>query len=296
MTSYDKPPPDSEITPHATYLRRREFLKNSLLAATTGTGVGASLLWLTKGARSGGGLKPSSGAGATPLAGPSGSGFEPGDPWSDIRKSPFSVTEPRTSFEDVTGYNNFYEFGLDKGDPARNAAHASRRGRGRSTIEGEVAEAADRRHRPAPRLVPARGARLPHALRRGAGRWSIPWLGFPLADLLKRVEPTSRAKYVAFTTLLDPEQMPGQQRRVLDWPYVEGLRIDEAMHPLTLLAVGLYGKALPEPERRAAAAGRAVEVRLQGHQVDRQDPPHRGAAADDLEPAPRPTSTASTPT
>jgi len=77
--------------------------------------------------------------------------------------------------------------------------------------------------------------------------WSmvIPWLGFPLGDLLRRVEPTSRARYVAFTTLFDPEQMPGQQRRILDWPYVEGLRIDEAMHPLTILAVGLYGKALP---------------------------------------------------
>lgn len=73
----------------------------------------------------------------------------------------------------------------------------------------------------------------------------IPWLGFPLASLLARVEPTSRAKYVAFTTLLDPEQLPGQRRAVLDWPYVEGLRLDEAMHPLTLLAVGLYGKTLP---------------------------------------------------
>ncbi len=122
----------------------------------------------------------------------------------------------------------------------------------------------------------------------------IPWVGFPLGDLLQRLEPTSRAKYVAFTTLLDPEQLPGQRRAVLDWPYVEGLRIDEATHPLTLLAVGLYGRVAARPERRAAPAGRAVEVRLQGGQVDRADPLHRDAAAHHLEPAGAAASTAST--
>ena len=103
----------------------------------------------------------------------------------------------------------------------------------------------------------------------------IPWVGFPLASLLKRIEPTSNAKFVEFTTLLNPQQMPGQRRDVLQWPYVEGLRLDEAMHPLTILAVGLYGEYLPEPERRADPAGRALEVRFQEHQVDRPHPAHR---------------------
>ena len=98
----------------------------------------------------------------------------------------------------------------------------------------------------------------------------IPWVGFPLADLIKKCEPTSKAKYVEFTTLFDPKQMPGLRTSVLRWPYVEGLRLDEAMHPLTILAVGLYGEVIPEPERRAAAPRRAVEVRLQAHQVDRR--------------------------
>ena len=126
----------------------------------------------------------------------------------------------------------------------------------------------------------------PHALEERVYRlrcveaWSmvIPWVGFPLGDLIKRVEPQGGAKFVEFTTLHDPRQMPGQRVGVLDWPYVEGLRLDEAMHPLTILAVGLYGKVAAEPERRAAAAGRALEVRLQEHQVDRADPV-RGEAA-----------------
>jgi sulfoxide reductase catalytic subunit YedY len=103
----------------------------------------------------------------------------------------------------------------------------------------------------------------------------IPWVGFPLGPLLKRLEPTSKAKYVAFTTSYAPTRCPGQQRGVLDWPYVEGLRIDEAMHPLTLFAVGLYGKVAAQPERARRAAGGALEVRLQEHQVDREGAPGR---------------------
>ena len=105
-------------------------------------------------------------------------------------------------------------------------------------------------------------------------RWSmvIPWVGFPLASLLKRIEPTSTAKYVEFTTLLNPQQMPGQRRAVLEWPYTEGLRLDEAMHPLTILAVGLYGEYLPNQNGAPHQAGRALEVRLQEHQVDRAHP------------------------
>ena len=99
----------------------------------------------------------------------------------------------------------------------------------------------------------------------------IPWIGIPLASVVKAVEPTSKAKYVAFQTLHDPRQMPGQQRSVLQWPYVEGLRLDEAMHPLTLLAVGLYGETLPNQNGAPPPARGAVEVRIQEHQVNRED-------------------------
>ncbi len=148
-----------------------------------------------------------------------------------------------TPFEDVTTYNNFYEFGTDKRDPARHAG--SLRPRPWSVVvDGEV-------HRPATFDVDELTRLFPPEERvyrlRCVEGWSmvIPWLGFPLADLLKRVEPTGRAEFVHFTTLHDPEQMPGQRRRVLDWPYVEGLRLDEAMHPLTLMVTGLYGRVLP---------------------------------------------------
>ncbi|MGD8497184.1 MAG: protein-methionine-sulfoxide reductase catalytic subunit MsrP, partial [Gemmatimonadales bacterium] len=148
-----------------------------------------------------------------------------------------------TPYEDVTTYNNFYEFGTGKEDPARNA-HSLRPRPWSVAIEGEVAKPAvyDLDDILGPVDVEDRVYRL-----RCVEAWSmvIPWRGFPLADLIERVEPTSNAKYVEFHTLLDPEQMPGQRRRVLDWPYVEGLRMDEAMHPLTLIATGLYGRDLP---------------------------------------------------
>ncbi len=147
-----------------------------------------------------------------------------------------------TPYDAVTSYNNFYEFGTRKEDPARNA-HTLRTRPWSIAVDGEV-------HRPRVfgiedllKLFPAeeRIYRL-----RCVEAWSmvIPWMGFPLASLLKAVEPTSKAKYVGFTTLHDPEQMPGQRRSVLQWPYVEGLRLDEAMHPLTIMATGLYGKEL----------------------------------------------------
>jgi len=159
------------------------------------------------------------------------------------RNLKFSVTEKPNSYEDITTYNNFYEFGTDKGDPAANAG----------TL------------RPKPWTVEVAGEAevtgkfsyedlvKPHPLEERVYRfrcveaWSmvIPWVGFPLGDLLKRFKPTSKAKYVEFTTLLDPKQMPGQRSGILDWPYVEGLRIDEAMHPLALMVVGIYGRELP---------------------------------------------------
>ncbi|HEX9727733.1 MAG TPA: protein-methionine-sulfoxide reductase catalytic subunit MsrP [Gemmatimonadales bacterium] len=148
-----------------------------------------------------------------------------------------------TPYEDVTTYNNFYEFGTGKDDPAKNGG--TLRPRPWSVVvEGEV-------HKPGTwdiedllKLSPLE--ERVYRLRCVEG-WSmvIPWMGFSFADLITRVEPTSHARFVEFKTLLDPEQMPGQRRRVLEWPYVEGLRLDEAMHPLTLLTVGLYGRMLP---------------------------------------------------
>jgi sulfoxide reductase catalytic subunit YedY len=151
--------------------------------------------------------------------------------------------EPATPWDAITTYNNFYELGTDKGDPARNAGSLHPRP-WTVSIEGEVKHPqqvdVDTLLRWAP--LEERTYRM-----RCVEAWSmvIPWVGFPLAALVKRVEPTSRAKYVAFQTLLDPQQLPGQRRAILEWPYVEGLRMDEATHPLTLLAAGLYGRVLP---------------------------------------------------
>jgi sulfoxide reductase catalytic subunit YedY len=150
--------------------------------------------------------------------------------------------ETPTPYRDVTTYNNFYEFGTDKSDPAANASVLRPRPWA-VTIDGEV-------DRPQVVDVDQLLGWFPLEERihrvRCVEAWSmvVPWVGFPLGDLLRRVGPTSRAKYVAFTALLDPKQMPEQRSSLLDWPYVEGLRIDEAMHPLAILAVGLYGKVL----------------------------------------------------
>ncbi len=151
--------------------------------------------------------------------------------------------EELTSYDSVTTYNNFYEFGTGKGDPARNA-HTLRARPWTVSVEGEV-------HKPQVFDIDDILKRFPAEERvyrlRCVEAWSmvIPWLGFPLASLLAAVEPTSGAQFVEFTTLHDADQMPGQKRGVLPWPYVEGLRLDEAMHPLTILSVGLYGKMLP---------------------------------------------------
>ena len=152
-------------------------------------------------------------------------------------------TEELTPYESVTSYNNFYEFGTGKGDPAQNA-HTLRPRPWTVAVEGEV-------NKPQVFDIDDILKRFPaeeHVYRlRCVEAWSmvIPWLGFRLGDMLEVVEPTSKSRFVEFTTLHDPEQMAGQRRNVLPWPYVEGLRLDEAMHPLTLLSVGLYGKMLP---------------------------------------------------
>ncbi len=164
-------------------------------------------------------------------------------PLAAVKRGPFGADEAPTPREFVTGYNNFYEFGTDKADPAAHA-HTLRPRPWQVQIDGlvtrplqlDVAELVQ------PRMLEERTYRL-----RCVEGWSmvIPWIGLPLADVLRRVEPLGSAKYVEFTTLHDPQQMPGQKRDVLPWPYVEGLRLDEAMHPLSFLAVGLYGDVLP---------------------------------------------------
>ena len=208
----------SEITPPEIYRQRRRFLREaSVLAAA---GVTAALL-------------PASG--------------EAGQKFHNLRKGPFSVDEKITAYKDITRYNNFYEFGSGKSDPSERAGNF-RAFPWSVAIEGEVKKPATYHLEDLLKQHPLeeRVYRL-----RCVEAWSmvVPWVGFPLRDLIRCVEPTSRAKYVEFTTLLDPAQMPGQRPGLLgaglDWPYVEGLRLDEAMHPLALLAVGLYGEVLP---------------------------------------------------
>ncbi len=159
------------------------------------------------------------------------------------RNTRYSTQEKANSFAEITGYNNFYEFGTGKDDPAENA-HRLRPRPWSVVVDGECEK---------PGRLALEDLLRPHPLEERIYRlrcveaWSmvIPWIGFPLGDLIKRFQPTSRARYVELTTLYDPKQMPGQRYPVLDWPYVEGLRMDEAMHPLAILGVGLYGKPLP---------------------------------------------------
>jgi sulfoxide reductase catalytic subunit YedY len=160
--------------------------------------------------------------------------------------SPLSTTDAPTPKNKAETYNNFYEFGTDKDDPSENAG-SLKTSPWSIAVEGECAK-------PATYTLEdiLKGETLEDRVyrHRCVERWSmvIPWAGFPLANLLKRVEPTGNAKYVAFETLYDPKQMPGQRDNVLHWPYTEGLRLDEAMHPLTLLAVGMYGETLPNQD------------------------------------------------
>jgi methionine sulfoxide reductase catalytic subunit len=159
-------------------------------------------------------------------------------------KSGFTTTEELTRLDDITSYNNFYEFGTGKVDPSQ-AAKTLRTQPWTVTVSGECAKPGTLDLGDLLKgLTPEERT---YRLRCVEG-WSmvIPWLGVPLGDVLKQFEPTSNAKYVAFTSLADPEQMPGVRYDSINWPYREGLRIDEAMHPLTLLATGLYGKPLPQ--------------------------------------------------
>ena len=214
-------PPDiasSEITEERIFLNRREFI-HSAAGATLGVAAGGFALGKDAEAMSLG-----------------------QEEIPNVQPGPFGTDEPKNSFEDITSYNNYYEFGLDKRDPSRNA-HTLTTSPWTIRVDGHVAKPADYHIEDLLKGIPLeeRVYRL-----RCVEAWSmvIPWVGFPLSTLINRFQPTSKAKYVEFTTVLRLSEMPGARRPVLDWPYVEGLRMDEAMHPLTILAVGLYGKTL----------------------------------------------------
>jgi sulfoxide reductase catalytic subunit YedY len=162
---------------------------------------------------------------------------------NNVTKSAYTVNEKITSKADITSYNNYYEFGTDKGDPSQ-YANTLRPSPWQVVVGGLVNKPKTYDLDSIMKIAPLEERIYRH---RCVERWSIvvPWIGFPLAALLKEVEPNSQAKYVAFQTLLDKKQMPLWNRAGIDLPYVEGLRLDEAMHPLALLVVGLYGETLP---------------------------------------------------
>ncbi len=205
----------SEITPERIYHNRREFIQ-----AGVGFGAVAAL----------GFNIPQAGAETTALK-------------NIIRDGIYDTEEKMTSLRVVSSYNNFYEFGTEKDDPFRNA-HSLRPRPWTVKVDGHVEN---------PGNYDLDDLISPHALQERIYRmrcveaWSmvIPWVGIPLAEIINKLGPTSKAKYIRFETLYDKKQMPGQYRRVIPWPYVEGLRMDEAMNPLTLMAVGLYGETLP---------------------------------------------------
>ena len=223
--AYDHPIP-SEITPRALAESRREWLRHVALGAA-GAGLAA---WAARDALAQSAAVARPGKLAALAATPS---TVPGA----------MTTEKLTDYKDASTYNNYYEFGTDKADPARNAG-TLKPSPWAIEIEGMVKKPGKIGLEELLKLAPME-QRI-YRLRCVEG-WSmvVPWLGIPLHKILPRFQPTASAKYVEFTTLLDPAQMPGQRTRLLNWPYVEGLRMDEAMHPLTLLATGLYGKELP---------------------------------------------------
>ena len=212
-----------EITDQALYLNRRAFM------------AGAAALALAPGMAA----APGAAVAAPPAA---------GQPLAAARNKAFDIPDAATKFQDATTYNNFYEFGVNKDDPSSLAGTLKPRP-WKVQVDGLV-------HNPATFDVDDILKMAPleervYRLRCVEG-WSmvIPWIGFPLSVLLKRVDPTGSAKYVEFSTLVDPNQFPGQKKGLfnfggLDWPYTEGLRLDEALHPLTLLTVGMYGQVLP---------------------------------------------------
>jgi sulfoxide reductase catalytic subunit YedY len=204
----------SEITPRAVYARRREFVQRALALGLLGA------------------IAPAGARAQSPTA-----------PKLPGRASALSTKEPLTPYKDITSYVNFYEFGTEKHDPPLYAPRMATRPWS-IVVEGAAKRTGPIALEELMRLAPMeeRIYRL-----RCVEAWSmvVPWVGYSLSHLIRRAEPTSAAKFVAFTTHLDPQTMAGVRQPVLEWPYREGLRMDEAMHPLTLLAFGLYGEVLP---------------------------------------------------
>ena len=213
---------ESDVTPKELYLRRREFIAAAGVTAAAVATNGLGLLG-----------REGEVAAQNPNA----------QKLTNLKKSPFSTDEKMNSYKDVTTYNNFYEFGLDKGDPAKYAGTLKPRPWS-VVVEGQCGKPGTYNIEDIMKWAPLEERIYRH---RCVEAWSIvvPWAGYPMSEFLKRFEPTSKAKYVQFKTLVDPKQMPGQTEPALSWPYIEGLRMDEAMHPLTLLGLGLYGEVLP---------------------------------------------------
>jgi methionine sulfoxide reductase catalytic subunit len=212
----------SEITDKKLYLNRREFIRataGTAAAVAAGTIAGEALLQA-----------------APPAA--------HGRKLENVKKSPLSVVDEKANtWDQITTYNNYYEFGTDKDSPAM-LSRSFKTEPWTVVVDGECNKKATWNLEDI-----LKGQTLEDRIyrHRCVEAWSmvIPWVGFPLSDFIKKCEPTSKAKYVEFTTLYDPKQMPGVRSPVLRWPYVEGLRLDEAMHPLTILTVGLYGEVVP---------------------------------------------------
>jgi sulfoxide reductase catalytic subunit YedY len=208
----------SEITPEAVWHSRRDWMKHAGVYMASGALAGLPALGL---------------AASTPALAPL-----PGK-----RMPQYVVMDPPTPEKDATTYNNYYEFGMDKADPSENA-HTLKTSPWTVTIEGEVL---------APKTFDIDALRKLAPLEERVYRmrcvegWSmvIPWVGYSMSELLKQVQPTGNAKYVEFITDMQPKNMPGLSARTIDWPYIEGLRLDEAMHPLTMLTMGMYGRVLP---------------------------------------------------
>jgi len=213
----------SEITPKSLYVNRRKFLAEVAMAgAATAVGLG---------------VKEAVSPSKSVLA---------GNKIDGIKKSPLSTTETITPSKDVTHYNNYYEFSTEKDEPAELAKNFRTRP-WKVKIDGQVEKKQELDIDSILKMAPPEERIYRHRCVEG---WSIvvPWIGFSLSELIKKVNPTSKAKFVEFTSLYDVAQMPGQRRAVLQWPYVEGLRMDEAMNPLALLCFGMYGEDLPNQD------------------------------------------------
>ncbi len=243
-----KPIPSSEITPESVYRNRRQFIRDSVNLAFASAMPVAGMMLPGRALAQDEDRELASAMARVNVENPASAAW-----WQEKfdnripvpAGAPFNTDESLTPYKDVTTYNNFYEFGTDKGDPARNSG-SFKPDPWSVEIAGEVAK---------PGTYNLEDILKPHAFEERIYRlrcveaWSmvVPWIGFPLADLIKRFEPTSNARFVEFQTIVAPEMMPAQRSRfaTIKWPYQEGLRMDEAMHPLTLMAVGLYGNVLP---------------------------------------------------